>query len=407
MANQLQIDNPKKRRLAGIVDVLAKIILFPLIILKIRDKKIRLNEYSPRRILLIRLDHLGDTILFTPAIKKLKEKFPEAEIMVLAASWSESILKSNPNISRLLFFDCPWWIRLRGASPSSFLKSAVKYFQLMKEIRKFRPDTAIEFRGDFRQILFFQFFSGAKVRVSFDRTGGKCLLSHPIYFEKSMREIEKNLNLLSPFGIQYDIEKILPDLYETEESKKRIEDLFDEKGIDIKKTKMVVHLGARTAVKRWLPERFFEVIKYALEKHDAYVFIIGGKEDKEIIAALPPLNDERYIDLTGALTLLESYSLLKRCNLFIGNDSGAMHLASAADINIILLAGPSDKRTHPASKNAIIIKKVFDCSPCLELSCEKQNHPLGIGACMSAIPADEVKQMISFTIYNLPRIYED
>ena len=120
------------------------------------------------------------------------------------------------------------------------------------------------------------------------------------------------------------------------------------------------------SAKRWPPQRFAALADRLIEERGAQVLLVGGLGDKAIAAAIKESTGHEPWDLTGQLTFGQLGALLERCDLFVGHDTGAMHMAVAVGAPVVAIFGPSDPRMYgPYGKNGVTLWHDVGCNPCL------------------------------------------
>lgn len=306
------------------------------------------------KILVVRLDHLGDIVSTIPVYEHLKKKVPYCRISVLTTSEGKEILQNNPYIDRIISFQCPWFTR----AP----KRSMKYdeiFSLIRLIRKENFDCALELRGDIRNILFLK-FCGIKKIIGYGITGGGFLLAQEVPFNKSLSAIEKNLFILKSLGI--NCSAIYPRIYLNNEETEAIyiKNLLK----DEKKPLIAYHLGAGTPSKKWPEEKFFALIK-KIEKEFHSKSILIGKEEPTIP---PPKNTLSFI---GRTTIRQLIHLLRLCKLLVTNDSGPAHIAAAIGIPVVVIwSGTTNPNIWaPQGEKVKVVYKTVECQYCEKKIC--------------------------------------
>lgn len=353
----IEIADCNKRLLLKIIDNIIKlfyIILSP--VLFINSKKI----VSINKILLIRLDHIGDVAMITPIPKLIKEKYPGANISMIIGSWSLDLFKNNPHIDKIICHDAPWWTSIRpGNRTKTLLKYIINYYiPLLKNLRKEKFDLGIDFRGDIRHIILFLLLPGIKRRLSYGRSGGEYLLSQPMIYDKKSHEARKAVGLLNAIGITSPC-PLKPDIYITDNEKNYIYKLFEENCVRENDKKIVLSPGARSEIKRWPLNNFIELGKLLEKKYGAWIVFTGisSEINKKDIPSY-----DKFINLVDRLDLAQLTALFEKSNILITNDSGAAHIASSRDIPIIALFGPTDPDTYkPVSNNMRIVMAPEKC----------------------------------------------
>lgn len=145
------------------------------------------------------------------------------------------------------------------------------------------------------------------------------------------------------------------------------------------------------SAKRWPPQRFAALADRLIEERGARVFLVGGPNDSPIAAVIKEAMRQKPRDLTGQLTLGQLGALLERCDLFVGHDTGAMHLAVAVGTPVVAIFGPSDSRMYgPYSENSVTLWHDVGCNPCLLHG--RWNAACRRFRCIEAVAVEEVWQ---------------
>ncbi|MBF0493808.1 MAG: glycosyltransferase family 9 protein [Candidatus Omnitrophica bacterium] len=288
---------------------------------------------GPRKILVIRVDHIGDVINSTVVIKPLRKNFPHAKIDFLAPAWGMDIVKNNYSLNNVFEFTSAWFTR----TPKTFFDNIRSFFRMVRIIRNGRYDVCIDLRGDVRHI-FASFIAGVPVRISYGITGCGFLLTHIMPYKKGIHETMKNILLLEPLGIkggERRLELIFP-----ERDGMSAKVLLQKFGVRGKYA--VFHVTPGHDNKRWDMEKFTEVMEYLRTYHGITSVLVGSSDnEKEAMefargtaCRVPAIS---FVDIVGKTRLGELYNILKDAALFVGIDSAPAHLAAAAGIPVILL----------------------------------------------------------------------
>lgn len=324
----------------------------------------------PQKFLLIRLDHIGDLLMTTPAIHALKLRFPESSLSMLISPSAQPIIVGNPEIDALFTFRVPWY---DGGRAQRFPFRA--YFRLVRQLRKERFDVAIDFRGDFRVLWFFSFLSGAKQRVGFAGLGGEFLLTRSCPYDETMHFVEANLALVNcldgppaPPGIQYFLKVSSEDV-------SYVDKLLSELGISASDKIIGIHPATipHWQLKRWPPEHFAALADALIRREGVKIVLTGGKDDASELTQVVAAMQERVSVLAGKTSLSQLAELIKRCRLFISNDTGPMHIAVAVQTPLVAIFGPTDPRRSGPYGNPELFRVVRHDVPC--------RHPCFVSAC--------------------------
>lgn len=333
------------------------------------------KDFTPKRILVIKLDHIGDVLLSTPVFSNLKKTYPDSEIHALTGKWSQVILENNPYVSQVLIYNSPTFTRT--GQPTSISDT----FRLYKYLRRQKYVLLIDLRGDWRTVLFSLF------RLTPKR------LCRPYYqitnklgFNEfsGTHETTRNLDVLNKAGIHTTITDTLFSI--TKENSDWTRQFLTEHEMNHKIPIIAIHPGSPIAIKRWKPENFAELGDWLIKKKRAQILFVGVKDEIEIIQKIQELMLGKSHNIAGLTTIPQLASILQQSKLFIGNDSGPMHLAAAVGIQTIGLFGPGNpNRFAPVGDRCHYIWKKQDCRPCSGDICQ-----LGSEGCMAKITVQDV-----------------
>ena len=296
-------------------------------------------------ILIIHTAFIGDIVLSTALVSKVKEKYPDSNIYYLTTPLGKEILKNNPKIKEIIVYD------KRGKD-----KGFGAFISFVRKIRKLKIDICLTPHRYLRSSIL-SLLSGAKIRVGYDIASLAFVYNKKIKYDKTKHEVEKLLSFIDDNTKRYKLE-----MYPSEKDKIKIDTLL-KKLLNNKKI-ILIAPGSKWFTKKW-PEEYFRILIQNLVKRDDLLIVItGGKEEKEIELNL----NSKILDLRGEITLLELAELTKRAVLVVSNDSAPIHITSAfPDTRIIGIFGPTVKEFgfFPWSKNS----KVFEinglyCRPC-------------------------------------------
>jgi len=320
---------------------------------------------EPSRILVVKLDHLGDVILATPAIRALKERYPNAVIDVLVHPGAVAAVANHPGVHRVLTYRSPRFSRDGAADDSSRLR----------EVARTRYDTIVELRGDGRTLLL-PFRAAARRRVDrgtvrLQNKAGRVLGRAP-----TLHEVETNLEIVRPLvGTPAAGPRV--EVHPGIEASRSVVRKLEERAVPTGARLVVLHAGAAWRPRAWRPERFGAVADWILGHYDARIVLVGSEDERDVEDAVRrSMREDRALAMTGALTLEELTALLGRSALFIGNDSGPAHLAAACGVPSIVLFGPQDpRRFGPWSERTQVLHHPVACFPCRQTVCVMAEDP--------------------------------
>ena len=329
-----------------------------------------------KNILVVRLDRMGDVVLSTPAVKALRDAYPEGRITFMVRSFVKDIADYNPYVNEVVIYDKALGFRGNIA--------------FIKGLRDKKFDLAVVLHPTLRT-NWIVFLSGIPKRIGFDRRNKMgVLLTDRIPDKKHLglkHEIDYTLGILKYIGVNAKDRKMYVPL--SRDSQKRAEKAFFSGGISESDKVVVINPGASCPSKRWPAERFAEAADKLIKKLGVKIVIMSGETDKGIGEKVASSMKEECLDLSGKTAVGDIAGILKRSKLFISNDSGPVHIACAVGTPVVAIFGRSDRglsprRWGPSNKGDVVIHKDVGCLECLAHNCA-----LGF-KCLDAITVDEV-----------------
>lgn len=296
------------------------------------------------RILIIHTAFIGDIVLSTPLIKKLRDTYPKAEITYLTTPVGASILRNNPHLNHIIEYD------KRGEH-----KGMKGFWAIAKKLKMEAYNLVITPHRYLRS-TFLTFLTGAPIRRGYDSAAASFLYNERVHYDKSKHEVEKLLSFVpKDEGKRYEIE-----IFPTELEVEKVDKLLKKRREKV----VVVAPGSKWFTKKWPLEYFNRVIKELEKREDTTVVVVGGKE--EMFFNMPLANTT--IDLRGKTTLLELAEVIRRADIVLTNDSSPIHIASAfPNVRILALFGPTVEKFgfFPWSKNSEVFQvEGLECRPC-------------------------------------------
>lgn len=338
------------------------------------DPAKRLN-LVPKNIIVRMPNWLGDLIMATPILADLRNHWPEAKITAMCQGQVGTLLEADPHLNEIFAFRKPsGWIHHRHIA------------DIIDPLRQGHYDLGILLTNSFSSAWWF-WRGNVQNRVGYATHWRRLLLNVPVSasHQENQHQVVTYKKLLAPLGIP--VSNTAPCLYLKEEELVEVQRTLAHCGVLPEQIIVGVNPGAAYgSAKCWLPERFRQVVEKLLKNPKVVVLFFGDK------AGLPLVNDiclglpERVINLAGKTTLRELMAFIHECDVFLTNDSGPMHMASALGIPLVALFGStSDTATGPYRKGTVIHKHV-ECSPCYRRTC-----PIDF-RCMKRIEVEEVYQ---------------
>lgn len=328
----------------------------------------------PRHIIVRMPNWLGDLVMATPILTDLRHHWPEAKITVSCQGILGTVIQEDPHIDDILPFKRPSsWLNLKA------------HQEILKPLKQGSYDLGVLLTNSLSSAWWF--WRGAiQNRIGYATHGRSWLLDHAIPFplqRESQHLVITYKMLLEPLGIP--VSKTAPKLYLSPAEQQTAKDKLA--GFGVQKGDIVIGINPGAAygsAKCWLPERFKQLTHELLQKPHLKILYFGDKAGAPLVNEICKGFPDRVINLAGKTTIRELMAFIESCSLFLTNDSGPMHVASALGIPLIALFGStSDVATGPYNGGRVIHKHV-PCSPCYRREC-----PIDF-RCMTRIEVKEV-----------------
>lgn len=320
-----------------------------------------------RRILVVKLDHIGDFVTSLPAIRKLKQVFPQATLTVLAGRASRAFAELEPAIDAFIPFD---FFHARSQLGERELTKG-DFNALLAQLAPYQFDLAVDLRKHLstRDVLR---YTGARFLAGFDYMGQFPFLDIALEWDgdktlhrKRGHVVDDLMSLVAAIGVACEQDRLLmhptPEPPPIEELPEAIRPLFD-------KPVVAIHPGAGNITKQWPEEHFSALIDLLIERNGVNVLLVGGPDEAELAETLiaSVLNPNAVASMAGKTSLSELPRLLAACTLYIGNDSGPKHIAAALGVATIgIHSGVVDATEWgPVGPRAVALRRNMTCSPC-------------------------------------------
>jgi heptosyltransferase-2 len=338
---------------------------------------VRLPESQRRKIrrLLVRSTNwIGDAVMTTPAVRAIRQNFPNAEIGLLVKPWVAPVFSHSPRVDRLVIYDAAG--RHRGVGG---------LLRLCRDLRKERFDAAILLQNAFEAALI-GFLSGIPVRIGFDTDGRRLLLTHPVRMRPAFKQVHQTayyLRMLEGAGLAVGTREL--EVRIGSDDRRRAAGRL----AGWKNGGPLVGLNPSAAygpAKQWPPDRYAALADALSRDFGARIVLFGGPGDGPLGARIAAMMQGTCLDLSGKTELGEAMALIEACDLFITNDSGLMHAAAALQVPSIAIFGSTNPvTTGPHSPRSRVVRHPLPCSPCLKPHC-----PEGHLQCMAAVDVQMV-----------------
>lgn len=371
----------------------------------------------PKKLLLVRPDHLGDVLWITPALAYLRRTLPNTEITALVGSWGADSLLNNPHVDRVQRCEFPGFSR---QPKGNFFDPYLYALEQSRVLRAQGYDAAINLRYDFWWGAFLLYLADIPVRVGYNWPEAQRFLTHKLslpgersgslpglpiipFGQTSQHSAALNLGLtnylLEQYGLASELDQTQARLhfYPSAEDERYIRLLLSEWGVDRNQKLVAIHPGTGATLKLWTVEGFAAIADALTERYGVRVVLTGSENEKTLIKNITKLCQHKPLQLDTSGWWGRLGALFARCQLVVGLDSGPLHLAVAAGAPSIHLFGPTDPALFgpwgdPARHRVIQTEIDLPCCPCGVLDFDRTCWKGGY--CIRTIKTSQVLQVV-------------
>ncbi len=341
-----------------------------------------------KKILIVRTDRIGDVVLSTPVINAARKAYPQSRIAVMVRPYTKDIVIGNLYLDEVIVYD-----------KYGIHKNWLSTLKFALDLRKKRFDLALILHPTNR-VHIITFLAGIPLRIGYKKKCG-FLLTHSIEDKKHLgqkHELDYNFDLAGLAGIKM-VDRILS-MPLAEQDKEFAGDVLRKNGFNSDDSLIIIHPGSSCPSKRWPPERFALLSDKINQLDKVKVVVVGGPDDKAIAEKICSCASLPIVNLCGQLELKKLAALIKFSRLFITNDNGPMHIASAVGTPVIAIFGRnqpglSPRRWGPTGKKDIVLHKDVGCKTCLAHNCQN-----GF-SCLKAVSMEEVLKCLTTALNGL------
>ncbi|MDH4193294.1 MAG: glycosyltransferase family 9 protein [Nitrospirota bacterium] len=348
-------------------------------------------EITPQRILVIKLSSLGDIVHALPAVAALRQRFPHARLTWLVKEAWAPILEDNPDIDEVLAVN----LSLRN------------WPKIIRTLRSGQFDLVVDFQGLFRSGLLGA-ITGGTTRVGFARAreGATWFYTDyvPLPEDKpcawrllEIHAVDRNLAITEFLGAKSSVPVFhLPHLTA---DRLAVDAMLQAAAVKDHEQLIALAPWTRSAIKSWPPERFVDLATELTQWPNVRVVLVGGPSEISSAKEFNLLASRGLINLVGRLPLRQLPLLLKRMQLFIGNDSAPLHLAVGVGTSVIAIFGP----THPQAtgpyplEHHTVLRTDLPCSPCGSRRCRNPNYL----ECLQSISVEDLLREVEIKLRGL------
>ena len=333
-----------------------------------------------KHVLIINLGGIGDLLLSTPALKALRDLYPEAEISILVPSRISEIVKNLSYIDNVLLFNIEYGRIVH-------FSKIIRNLKVLLSLRNKHVDIAINMRTLVSdrsarkvKILLAIIRPGMKVGRDTEGRGNFFDMIIPETDIGTKSEIEYGIETVKALGAN-SIDRTI-DFEIDQESIENVDKILEREYISKDVILVGVHPGGMPS-RRWPIENFVKLAEDLPKRIPCKLVATGQKSEISLVKELVRASRGEVINLAGKLSIIELGALIKRCNLFVSNDTGPMHISAIVGTPLVAIFGPGDIAHYDPrniSDKAVVLFEKVDCAPCAKIECQtmkclKKIHP--------------------------------
>jgi lipopolysaccharide heptosyltransferase II len=359
-----------KRLLLSVIYVLLSLIGLILRLQRIGRRGPALNPltFYPRRILVLRMDLIGDLVLSLTVVRLLKRTYPEAEIDLLALPSSAKVITADSDIHAIITYDPNIWRRPQALlRPQNWREASA----LRKRLKAREYDLAVSIFGPWAALL--ALLSGARRRLGFGQESYPGLMTDSVpgrHWDPRdhLHEVDYCLRLAKAAGATITPQDRIPTLMVAPQTQTEITQILAHAGVQLDTALIACHVSSNNGqAKRWPIPYWARLCDRLIREDGASIIFTGAPDDQPLITQIIARMHEHsnVYNLAGQTNLTQLAGLLQRVDLLLTGDSGPMHIAAAVGTELIAIHGPTDPAlSGPVSPKAIILRDDIWCSPC-------------------------------------------
>lgn len=331
-----------------------------------------IGQNAPRSVLFIRPGGIGDAILLLPAIRALKDTYPQVEIDVLAEYRNSQAFLFCPYIRRTFLYN----------NSSGLLSALLNRYDVVIDTEQWHRLSAIVAR-----------LIRSKMKIGFATNERKRLFNYPVPYDQDVYEAESFCRLLLPLGIAFPVEIERPFVEIDSRARERAGEMLG----DLKGRSFVsLFPGASIPERRWGASKFRALAELLASSGIASV-VLGGREDVSVCGEI--VNGPTCLNLAGQTSLAESAAVIEKSDVLVSGDSGVLHIAVGLDVPTVSLFGPGiTMKWAPRGGAHVVINHNLPCSPCTKFGYTPE-CPIG-AKCIQEIMVEEVFSAVKSLLSN-------
>jgi heptosyltransferase II len=305
-------------------------------------------------VLVLQTSFLGDMVLTLPLITEIRRRFSVKKLSLMCTPLGKELLQDHPAIDEIIVDD-----KKNQHRGWSGLQNQAALLRQREFTIALTPHKSV-------RTAYLLYKAKIPQRIGFRQSKGWFFFHLRAERDPTRHDVERNLAILEPLGVRVQDCAREIDLVPPPEVQNAVARKLRDLGVDAGKTAIGVNPGSVWPTKRWWMEGFAEFIDLVNARLDCQVLLFGGPEDADIVARLSERCAGTAVNLAGKFSLRELPAAIGRCQVFVTNDSGPMHIAVARKVPTVAIfcATTPDLGFYPYSANAIVVQKQLACRPC-------------------------------------------
>ncbi|HEY6802564.1 MAG TPA: glycosyltransferase family 9 protein [Pyrinomonadaceae bacterium] len=378
-----------------------------------RKSKAPIDLTKIERVLVVRLDEIGDVVLTTPFLRELRANLPNASITLLVKPDIRNLVELCPYVSEVITYQPPASKYWRSIQATSLAKRLARSHFLARQF-----DIAIVPRWDADSYYasMVTYLSGASTRVTYSEhvaqekrrsnVGLDRLFTHVLNLAEQKHEVERNLDLIHFLRGEVADDRL--EIWIGDEDEAFAEQFLRDHGVGPRDSIVTMAIGARYPRRVWPLARYVELGSWFKRNCDGFIVIIGNEDERHLGDEMSRVLGKRVLNSAGKTTLRQATALLKRSSLFVGNDTGPMHLAAAVNCPVIEIScHPEGGSTgHPNSPTRFgpwgvphaILQPRTSLDSCFNACDSDKAH------CITGVPVSRVAEVFSKLFNNRSQV---
>ncbi len=365
-----------------------------------------------KAVLVVRLDDIGDMVLMSPFLRELRRNLPNAWITLVVKPSVLGLAELCPYVNEVVAFDPAATGRL-AALRQQFRALGFAAQSLWR--RRFDLAIAPRWDVDYYRTAFLVYFSGAPCRIGYSEKatehkrlqndGYDRLFTHIVDDTGEVKhEVERNLDVIRFLGGRVQDDRL--ELWVGPEDELFADRLMRSQGVQSGEILIAICPGARDPKRAWPVENFLQLGVALAEAYPMRAVLVGDEKDRRLCGKLREMPGRAAIDMMGRATLRQTAAVLKRCRLYIGNDTGPMHMAAAAGAPVVEISchslngaawlSNSPRRFAPWGKQHAVLQPAKALPPCTDHCMATEAH------CIRGVSVDGVKAAVAQILQRRP-----